>query len=314
MGELDALGGRTLLVTGAAGMLGRAFVEAAQIVSPHVRILARSHRELDVTDRAAVLALASERPAVIAHCAADVDADRCEGDEPGCRRVQVGGTENVVALAKETGARLIYPQSFLIFGDVGATIDESTPPAPLSVYGRCKLEAEQAILASGIDAIVIRMAGFFGGEAVDKNFVGKFVRHVVKIVGEGTTAMDVGDRVWQPTYTLDLARNALLLAAHEKRGIYAMACHGKASFHELAVACVAELGVAERLAIRKVDASIMGGREKARRPLEAIMDNKRLAAEGLDRQRPWREALHEYLARPYFTDLAAPLHAHGASS
>ena len=35
------------------------------------------------------------------------------------------------------------------------------------------------------------------------------------------------------------------------------------------------------------------------------MARRRLAAEELDRMRPWREALAEYLARPYFHNMFA---------
>ncbi len=302
---LNGLSGSSILVTGAAGMLGRAFVDACAELAPGARVLGRSHAELDVTDRAAVLSIQSERPDWILHCAADVNADRCEDDEAACRRVQVGGTENVIALARETGARILYPQSFLIFGEVDGILTEDTPPGPLSAYGRCKLEAEQAIAASGVPAVVVRMGGFFGGDDADKNFVGKFVPHVVKQIASGASGMDVGDRVWQPTYTVDLARNALMLAERGAAGVYHMACHGHASFHDLAVACVEELNLQDRFEIRRVDAAALAGRDKARRPLRAIMENRRLAAEGLDQQRPWRQALAEYLRRPHFTGLAA---------
>ena len=44
-------------------------------------------------------------------------------------------------------------------------------------------------------------------------------------------------------------------------------------------------------------------KEKAKRPLRAIMENKRLQEEGLDRMRPWRETLEEYLQNEYFQNL-----------
>jgi dTDP-4-dehydrorhamnose reductase len=84
-----------------------------------------------------------------------------------------------------------------------------------------------------------------------------------------------------------------------------MASHGQATFHDLAAACVDELGLAPRFEVRRVAASSMAQREKARRPERAVMENRRLAAEGLERQRPWRDALAEYLARPYFARLVA---------
>jgi dTDP-4-dehydrorhamnose reductase len=109
--------------------------------------------------------------------------------------------------------------------------------------------------------------------------------------------------VWQPTYTLDLARNSVALLAAEKSGVYAMACHGEASFYELAAACVDELGLNDRITINKVSAERFNAQEKAQRPDRATMLNNRLVRENLDLQRPWREALEDYLNRPYFKTL-----------
>ena len=118
----------TVLITGAGGMLGRAFAEVLAAGAPDARVLALARERLDVTDRGAVLALAAQKPAWIVHCAADVNAERCETQPDETRRVQVGGTENIAELAERTGARVLYPQSFLVFDGSQLPIDEDTPP------------------------------------------------------------------------------------------------------------------------------------------------------------------------------------------
>lgn len=302
LGELFS--GRTVLITGAGGMLGRAYREVLAAEAPSANVLAWARRELDVTDETAVLAAASARPDFVVHCAADVNADRCEDDPDGCRRVQVGGTSNVVALAASCGARVLYPQSFLIYDGRELPITERTAPAPLSVYGRCKLEAEQLVLSRlPSSSVVVRMAGFFGGEEVDKNFVGKFARHLASLLAAGTRSFEVGDRVWQPTWTVDLARNSLALLGLGRTGTYNMASHGEATFHDVALECVRALGFEQVFELRRVAASSMASRERAVRPPRAIMLNERLRAEGLDGQREWRPALREYLSRPWFESL-----------
>jgi dTDP-4-dehydrorhamnose reductase len=303
-GHEAGLAGKTIVITGAGGMLGRAFAEAAAD-HPQARIIALARTELDVTDRRGVMGLAETSPDVVIHCAADVNADRCEANPDACRAVQVGGTRNVIDLCRRTGAVLMYPQSFLIFDGSSLPITEATPPAPLSVYGRCKLEAETAIRDELPRHLVVRMAGFFGGDEADKNFVGKFARHLRTLLREGATSFDVGDRVWQPTYTLDLARNCLALLARGRTGVYGMASHGEASFFDLAQASVEILGLSSRIEIRKVSAAVVTRAEPAKRPARAVIDNVRLRAEGLDMQRGWRQALAEYLARPYFRALFA---------
>lgn len=143
------------------------------------------------------------------------------------------------------------------------------------------------------------MAGFFGGDEKDKNFVGTFVREMARAMPDGGE-IDVGDRVWQPTYTLDHARNSLLLLASGCSGVYNMGSLGEAAFFEVARVCVEALGLQRHIKVNACSSAPFDEAEAARRPSRMVLANLRLEAEGLCRQRRWGEALREYLARPYF--------------
>lgn len=301
--ELTALAGRRVVLTGADGMLGRAFVEALVPLAHEVHLDAFSHRQLDVTDADAVMRVARCRPDLVLHCAGMSLADCCEHEPERARLVHVGGTANIARLARVTGARVFYPQSVFIFNGCDLPVTEITPPSPGMVYGRVKLEAEQLLLGSVPGSLVVRMAGFFGGDEKDKNFVGQFVRMLASLLADGRCSCEVGDRTWQPTYTLDHARNVLLLLALEREGIYHMGAVGEATFHDVAQAVVEELGLADRMKIEPRPAESFERAEGAARPRRMVTANLRLDREGLNRQRPWREALGEYLARPFFHEL-----------
>jgi dTDP-4-dehydrorhamnose reductase len=280
-------------------MLGRAFVEVIAEVGQDIETFAFSREDLDVTEAEAVRHAVALRPDVILHCAALVDADRSESEPALARAAIVDGTKHVAQLARAAGARVVYPQSFLIFDGREQPVTEETVPAPVHVYGNVKLEAERSLMAQVPRSLVVRMAGFFGGDAKDKNFVGKFVRQLESVIDRGG-GVDVGDRVWQPTYTLDLARNTLLLVALGREGIYNMASLGEASFYDVACVCVDELGLREAVRVHRVASTSIDANEEARRPRRLVMANARLQREGLCRQRPWEASLREYLRRPYF--------------
>jgi dTDP-4-dehydrorhamnose reductase len=301
--ELEPLATRTVLITGAGGMLGAAFSEVLHTI-PGCRVLAHPRATLDVTDRPAVLALAAHAPDLILHCAADVHADRCEQHPAECQHVNVGGTENIIALARMTGARVVYPQSVFVFDGRELPVQEATEPNPLSEYGRTKLAAERLLLTELPTTLVIRMAGFFGGEHRDKNFVGSFTRRLFEQLARNERDVRIGERVWQPSYTRDLAENALLLVALGRSGIYNMGAHGEATFFEVAEACVTDLGLRDVVTMHRLPHEESGKLEIAPRPFRIVTANRRLADEGLDRQRSWRLALSEYLARPYFQSRA----------
>jgi dTDP-4-dehydrorhamnose reductase len=289
-----------VLVTGGEGMLGRAFVAmAAQF--PQFVVIAPGKAQLDVRvpDK-----LAAWETLVaggwIVHCAARVDVEGCAREPNAARETIVQGSINVAELAVRSGAALLYPQSFLTYDGAINPIPEHDMPRPLSFYGELKYAAEQGIAAVHPDPLIVRMAGFFGGEAADKNFVGRIIPTMRTAIEEGKTAFSVGTRRWQPTFTEDLALNCLALMASGARGSFQMACHGDASFAEVAEVIVRALGWQDALAIDHVDPAAVSGNELGRRPASAVLAMTRLRDVGLDLQRDWRASLFLYLQRPFW--------------
>ena len=84
--------------------------------------------------------------------------------------------------------------------------------------------------------------------------------------------MAIGDRVWQPTFTDDLAYNSLVLLANNKNGKYNMASHGSCSFFELTKELIKILNIEDRFTVSRISAKILSKREVARRPLSVIMN------------------------------------------
>lgn len=289
-----------VLVTGGKGMLGRALAQEA-VRFPRLAVTAPGREELDVRDSSAFAAFANAAAGGwVIHCAARVDVEGCAREPDAALRTIVEGTANAVAFATSVGARFLYPQSFLTYDGATNPIPEDETPRPLSFYGEIKLEAEHIVTAAIPDATIIRMAGFFGGEAADKNFVGRIIPALHAAILRGETRFEVGDRVWQPTWTNDLAFNTLALVAAGASGSYQMACRGEATFAAIAHEIVAALGWASRLEIVPVSAAAVSSNELGRRPDKAVLSSTRLDAEGLNLQRDWRATLHAYLAHPFF--------------
>jgi dTDP-4-dehydrorhamnose reductase len=146
------------------------------------------------------------------------------------------------------------------------------------------------------------MAGFFGGGPIDKNFVGRIIPAMHRAMTNGETVFPVGDRVWQPTWTRDLAENTLHLMHLNAGGCYQMASHGEATFHEVAAEIAAALGWNGRLRVEPVASALVANDETGpeRRPDRAVMACERLRREGRDLQRDWRATLNAYLTHPHF--------------
>ena len=87
------------------------------------------------------------------------------------------GPGHLARVCADAGAVLIHLSTDYVFsGDFGAgaprPYDTDDPADPISVYGRTKLAGEQAVLAAGADAYVVRTAPFYtptsGGSLLDQ--------------------------------------------------------------------------------------------------------------------------------------------------
>ena len=131
-----------VLVTGAAGMLGRDLV--AHLAGRHD--VTAVDLEVDVTDPAAVGdCVAACRPEAVFHLAAWTDVDGAEAHEAEAAAVNADGAGTVAAAAAAAGAALVLPSTDYVFdGRKGAPYVEDDAPGPLGAYGRTKLAGERA--------------------------------------------------------------------------------------------------------------------------------------------------------------------------
>src|SRR3954463_9484836 len=151
-----------LLLTGAAGMLGRDVLLAAGNAGHDVVGYGRA--ELDVTKSDALARkLDLERPDVVINCAAWTDVDGAEDAEEQAFEVNGSGAGNAAAAAAAVEARIVHVSTDYVFdGTKGAAYVESDQPAPLSAYGRTKLAGEEAVVAANKRHFIVRPAGLFG--------------------------------------------------------------------------------------------------------------------------------------------------------
>ncbi|HEX2036784.1 MAG TPA: NAD(P)-dependent oxidoreductase [Chloroflexota bacterium] len=114
----------------------------------------------DVRDPQAVGAALAGQDAVV-HLAAVVGFGACNADPHRASSVNVDGTRVLLA-ARDPRQLLLYASTGSVYGAVpDGLCHEGIAPAPLSLYGRTKLQAEGMILETG-NAIAFRFATAFG--------------------------------------------------------------------------------------------------------------------------------------------------------
>ncbi|HEY5052320.1 MAG TPA: dTDP-4-dehydrorhamnose reductase [Solirubrobacterales bacterium] len=273
-----------LLVTGAAGMLGRDVMLAAGNAGHDV--IGFGHIELDVTDAAGVgKKIEAEHPDIVIHCAAWTDVDGAEEAEAAAMAVNGTGAGNVAAAAAAVGAAVVYVSSDYVFdGAKGSPYVETDQPAPLSAYGRTKLAGEEATAAANKRHFIVRSSWLFGIGG------GNFVETMLRLAADHGEVLVVRDQVGSPTYTWHLAYGIVRLIEGIEFGIHHMAAAGHCSWYEFA---------REIFEQAKVECKVLSGTTEmlgrpAPRPALSALESQR---EHAIRLPSWQDGLAGYLAQ-----------------
>jgi dTDP-4-dehydrorhamnose reductase len=146
-----------VLITGAAGLLGRHLSSAAPPTAEVLRTWrqtalepdpARADHQVDLADGDAVTRLMDEiRPDLVIHAAYDkVDLDNGV----------VAATRHVAEGCARTGAALVHLSSDVVFDGEHAPYDEDHPLCPVNAYGKAKARAEADVRTLVPDAAIVR--------------------------------------------------------------------------------------------------------------------------------------------------------------
>ena len=150
-----------LLIIGAAGFLGS---HALRECVGQFDVLASSHRgdagsgvlALDISDAGSVKQVLHEvRPDLVLLLAAISDIDRCEALPELANNVNARGPEIVANACAQCNARLLFTSSAAVFDGAKEGYREDDVRNPLSIYGKSKAAAEDAVLSLLPDSAVI---------------------------------------------------------------------------------------------------------------------------------------------------------------
>ncbi len=220
-----------ILVTGANGQLGNEIRRRSVGCNHHFTFT--DVAELDITDAAAVLEMASNTKAeFIINCAAYTNVDKAEDDEQTAHLINCTATANLAAAAKQVDATLIHVSTDYVFDGCGCTpYTEEVAVAPTGAYGRTKLAGEQAVAESGCKHIIIRTAWLYSP------FGRNFVKTMRTLTAEREHLQVVFDQVGSPTYAGDLADAILHIVeggTREAYGTYHYSNEGVCSWYDFA--------------------------------------------------------------------------------
>lgn len=210
------------LVIGASGQLGGHLLSQLRAgghlcVGTFATSPAEGLVRLTLDDDAAVAAaLADVRPEVVLLPAGWTWVDGNEDDPARSLRQNRDEPQRLARRCRDAGALFVTFSTDYVFDGAAGPYGEDDPPRPLSVYGRAKLEAEEALRAEVPEHLNLRTTTVFGPERQGKNFVYQVLRRAAK----GERMVVPSDQWATPSYGPDVASATLALVEQGARGTW----------------------------------------------------------------------------------------------
>ena len=229
---------RPILITGGTGQVSTALARACLAKGFAMCGVGRPDFDFDRPETIEAI-FAATTPRLVINAAAYTAVDAAETDAEAAFRANRDGPARLAALCADAGVPFVHISTDYVFdGTKGAPYVETDPTAPSGVYGASKLAGEQAVLASGAHAIILRTAWVVS--PTGRNFI----RTMLNAARRTDRLRVVADQIGCPTVAADLAQAILGIVQRLDRdgwqdrfgGVFHAAGSGETSWHGLAEA------------------------------------------------------------------------------
>lgn len=285
-----------------AGWHGQVSIALSEAAARRIDITAYAvgRPAFDLTDHPSIgRGLFGIAPDIIINTAAYSDVEGAELDPAGAFRRNQLGSAALAEQAARIGVPIIHLSTVYVFNGVKQSpYIETDATAPINAYGQSKDAAESAVASANPKHIILRTGWIYS--PFDRNFVTSILQ---RGASEATLQIDQAQR-GSPTYAPNLAAAILDIAAtatssrnDECWGTFHIADQCFATWHELAKTTfdLASAAGDKSPEIQPVTQPI--ARQRARRPVNAMLDCTKLEATFGIRLPTWQTALGDCVKR-----------------
>jgi dTDP-4-dehydrorhamnose reductase len=277
-----------VLLIGAKGMLGQ---ELQKVFAASHEVVSWDREDIDITKKEVVSTkLSVLRPGLVINAAAYNDVDGAESKPEMAAAVNGYAVGYLAAACKQIGAVLVhYSTDYVFDGTKRDGYAEADMPKPISRYGQSKLLGEQELQKNTDKFYLLRLSKLFGKEAASAAGKKSFVKLMLDLARAKPELDIVDEELSSPTYAPDLAeRTRYIIENRLPYGIYHCSNSGAVTWYGFATEIFKISGINVKL--NPVPASHFP--RPARRPAYCTLLNTKLPP-----QRPWQEALREFIAQ-----------------
>ena len=261
-----------LLVTGVTGQLGGEVVAALKSQG-HDVIAADRERMNFLQPRQAAAVVHAEQPDWVINCAAYTQVDQAESEPDTAFTINRDTPAQLGRAVADYGGRFLQLSTDFVFdGSKTRPYVEDDKPNPLGVYGRSKLEGEQAVRDALPNAVILRTAWVYGVNGHN------FVKTMLRLAGEGKPLRVVCDQIGTPTWTRDIVMAITALIERQAAGVFHFTAAGETSWQGFANA-IFEEAVAAGIELQTTQAEPIPTSEyptAATRPAYSVLNTEKI--------------------------------------
>lgn len=272
-----------VLITGGSSLLGRALLETkpADVEAESTwytnYVGPQAGHQLNLTDKSQVRYLFDRvQPELVIHCAANGSVDFAEKNYMEAYLVNCAGTENILWVARDYWAKVIYISTNAVFDGHNSPYSEASSCHPINAYGSIKLQAEKKVIAYQSAWQIIRPYLLYGWPWPGGR--PNWATIIINKLSKGEPMKLVNDVTWQPTYVIGCAQ-AIWQIAGGAQGVYHVASPERVTLYEFG------LKVAK---VFKLDANLLQPvgsdhfRDMAPRPVDTTYNLDKIKALGIE--------------------------------
>lgn len=173
-------------------------------------------------------------PDIIVNAAAYTAVDKAESEFELSRTINARAPGVLAQEAARSGAWLVhYSTDYVYDGSGDQPWIETDSTGPLSVYGKTKLEGEEAIRTSGCQQMIFRTSWVYAARG------GNFAKTMLRLAKERDCLTVINDQIGAPTgaeLLADVTAHAIRVAQQrpDVSGLYNLAAGGETSWHSYA--------------------------------------------------------------------------------
>ncbi|HCQ90295.1 MULTISPECIES: SDR family oxidoreductase [unclassified Clostridium] len=235
-----------IAITGSNGFFALRFID---FYKDKYDITPLSRNELDIKSyEKAIEVIKSIKPTYLIHTAAISDTTFCEKNPELSYDVNVNGSINIAKACRMMGIKMIYLSSDQVYGgneNIGP-YDEITLPITNNIYGKHKLEAEEAIKEILEDGVILRITWLYSLPERNKPLKPNIIWNVVKAALNNKPVEFRTNEYRGITYVYDLI-NAFDKILQLPGGVYNAGSENNLNTYELGEIILKEMGLEHRI-------------------------------------------------------------------